>query len=191
MNFNSSSNIPHEYLPTVVLEKLEIPKNSIVIVATNSEDIDANDQKNSESKSKVCYKIQSIEYICQRCYQSFSTAELHRKHILRHHVEEECNKPANRVNASNQGSDSNQEIKTQINKQPHQCPYCDYSCKYSFTLKHHIRSHTGELYKLMRSNNYSSVKKNYIRRCKKSFSCHKFPRSNTQIRSHDMKSYVH
>ncbi|XP_008548889.1 zinc finger protein 83 [Microplitis demolitor] len=188
MNFNSSSNIPHEYLPTVVLEKLDIPENSIVIVATNSEDIDADDQKNSESNRKVCYKIRSIEYICQRCSQSFSTAELHRKHILCHHAKEERDKPAECDTAS-KVSDSNQVIKTQINKQRHQC-HCDYTRKFSFTPRHHIRSHTGDLNKLIHSHNYSSIKKNYIRRCEKSF-CHKFSRSNSQIICHDMKSYVH
>ncbi|KAH0561298.1 hypothetical protein KQX54_016121 [Cotesia glomerata] len=102
IKLNSSSNIPSKYLPSVVLQRLDIPKDSPVYVI-NTETSEKEKSNITQSKQNFCdrnckdltpnhearHKILSIEYICQRCHQSFETTELHSQHVLNHYSRKE------------------------------------------------------------------------------------------------------
>ncbi|XP_057320900.1 uncharacterized protein LOC130664812 [Microplitis mediator] len=90
------SNVSNIYFPRVVLEKIDIPENSIIISTiietplteepAAPSDFINNDYNVLNLDDEVCYKIHSIEYICQDCYKSFSSAELHKNHVLSCHT---------------------------------------------------------------------------------------------------------
>ncbi|KAH0561302.1 hypothetical protein KQX54_016139 [Cotesia glomerata] len=99
MSAIAADSFPNIYLPRVVLDKIDIPENSIIISTiiedpslsdgSTAQSSDFNDNRYNEvdSEVEVSYRIHSIEYICQDCYKSFNTAELHKKHVLTCHTE--------------------------------------------------------------------------------------------------------
>ncbi|XP_057331041.1 zinc finger protein 260-like [Microplitis mediator] len=80
------------------LKKIEIPEKSVIVTSIRDVHLSTleEDPPVTRKWDEYRYEIQRVEYICQDCLSSFSSAEQHRQHVLSSHTDikiiktEEC-----------------------------------------------------------------------------------------------------
>ncbi|XP_057321256.1 myoneurin-like [Microplitis mediator] len=95
MSYNNSLSKILNFL-SIAVKDIEIPENSVITcsisegllgsqpeVTQSAENICGNE--NSKFSDEMSYKVESVEYICQDCERSFSSAKLHREHVQDFH----------------------------------------------------------------------------------------------------------
>ncbi|XP_057321078.1 zinc finger protein 26-like [Microplitis mediator] len=71
------------------LKKIEIPEKSVIVTSIRdlSPPTPEEDPPVTREWDEYNYELQSVEYICQDCFRSFSSAEQHQQHVLSNHTD--------------------------------------------------------------------------------------------------------